>query len=49
MLCERAMDGGPDVLDLATEVAETDPSPGVQNQVIDALSFRTRTDPLRAF
>lgn len=40
MLSELAMDGGPEALDLATEVAESDSDPDVQNQVIDALSFR---------
>ncbi len=41
MLGELAMDGDPEALDLATEVAETDPDPEVQRAVIDALSFRS--------
>lgn len=40
MLSELAMDGGPEALDLATDIAATDNDIEVQKRVIEALSFR---------
>jgi len=41
MLSELAMDGGPEALDLATDIAVSDSDAEVQRKVIDALSFRS--------